>query len=109
MSIFEQNGQVWPLAPNLVRNGFLVRNWDKKCWNKSQYPRTFRQNEQLRLFCSKFAHKGIKSCKLIKQMLEKEPASLRYHVYQFLDKTDNFEFLDTNLPKKEIRIWNSES
>ena len=26
-------------------------------------------------------------------MLEYESASLRYHVYQFLDKTDNFNFL----------------
>ena len=32
-------------------------------------------------------------------MLEQESASLRYHVYQFLDKTDNFEFLGPNLPK----------
>ena len=32
-------------------------------------------------------------------MLEKESASLRYHVYQFSDKTDNFEFLGSNLPK----------
>ena len=24
---------------------------------------------------------------------------MRYHVYQFLDKTDNFEFLGPNLPK----------
>ena len=39
-------------------------------------------------------------------MLEQESASLRYHAYQFLDKTDNFEFLGPNLPIKEIRIWN---
>ena len=32
-------------------------------------------------------------------MLEWESASLRYHVYQFLDKMDNFEFLGQNLPK----------
>ena len=32
-------------------------------------------------------------------MLEQESASLRYHAYQFLDKTDNFEFLGPNLPK----------
>ena len=24
---------------------------------------------------------------------------MRYHAYQFLDKTDNFGFLDLNLPK----------
>ena len=32
-------------------------------------------------------------------MLEQEPASLRYHVYQFLDKTDNFEVFAPNFPK----------
>ena len=32
-------------------------------------------------------------------MLEKESASLRNHVYQFLDKMDNFKFLDQILPK----------
>ena len=32
-------------------------------------------------------------------MLEQESASLRYHVYHFSDKTDNFEFLGPNLPK----------
>ena len=42
-------------------------------------------------------------------MLEYESASLKYHVYQFLDKVDNFEFFGTNLPKTEIRIWNSEN
>ena len=30
-------------------------------------------------------------------------------MYQFLDKTDNFEFFGPNLPKKKIRIWNSEN
>ena len=28
-----------------------------------------------------------------------ESASLRYHVYQFSDKTNTFEFLGPNLPK----------
>ena len=32
-------------------------------------------------------------------MLELESASLRYHVYQFSDKTNNFGFLGPNLPK----------
>ena len=32
-------------------------------------------------------------------MLEWESASLRYHIYQFSDKMDNFEFLGPNLPK----------
>ena len=32
-------------------------------------------------------------------MLELESASLRYHVYQFSDKTDNFDFLGPHLPK----------
>ena len=32
-------------------------------------------------------------------MLEQESASLRYHVYQVLNKTENFEFFGPNLPK----------
>ena len=35
----------------------------------------------------------------MKLMLEQESASLRYHVYQFSDKMDNFQFLGPNLPK----------
>ena len=31
--------------------------------------------------------------------MEQESASLRYHVYQFSGKTNNFEFLGPNLPK----------
>ena len=32
-------------------------------------------------------------------MLEEESASLKYHVYQFSDKMNNFELLSPNLPK----------
>ena len=32
-------------------------------------------------------------------MLEQESASLRYHVYQFSDKANNFDILGPNLPK----------
>ena len=35
-------------------------------------------------------------------MLEWEPASLRYHVYQLSDKMDNFEFVCPNLLKNEF-------
>ena len=42
-------------------------------------------------------------------MLEQESASSRYHVYQFLDKTDNFDFLGPNLAEKEFRAGNSEN
>ena len=63
---------------------------------------TFRQNKQLLLFWHKFAQKGIYIWKFIKIMLELESASLRYHVYQFSDKTNNFEFLVPNLPKNEF-------
>ena len=31
---------------------------------------------------------------------------MRYHVYQFSDKTDNFDFLGPNLPKNEFWSWN---
>ena len=34
--------------------------------------------------------------------LDLESASLRYYEYQFLDKTDNFEFLIPNLSKNEF-------
>ena len=36
-------------------------------------------------------------------MLVQESASLRYHVYQFSDKTDTFDFMGPNLPKN--RFW----
>ena len=39
-------------------------------------------------------------------MLELESASLRYHVYQFSDKTNNFDFLGPNLPKNQFRGQN---
>ena len=32
-------------------------------------------------------------------MLEYESAFLRYHAYQFSDKTDNFDLLGSNLPQ----------
>ena len=32
---------------------------------------------------------------------------MRHCVYQFSAKLDNFDFFGPNLPKKEIRIWNS--
>ena len=35
--------------------------------------------------------------------LDLESASLRYYVYQFSDIRDNFDFLDSNLPKN--RFW----
>ena len=34
--------------------------------------------------------------------LDSESASLKYYVHQFPDKTNNFEFLDQNLPKNEF-------
>ena len=35
-------------------------------------------------------------------MLEQESASSRYHLCQFLVKTDNVDFFGPNLPKKEL-------
>ena len=35
-------------------------------------------------------------------MLEYELASLKYHVCQFLGKTDNFDLFDPNLPKMDF-------
>ena len=48
----------------------------------------FSQNEQLRIFRSKFLQKK----------------DLRHSVCQFSAKLDNFDFFGPNLPKKEIRI-----
>ena len=36
-------------------------------------------------------------------------ASLRYYVYQFLDKTNNSEYLGPNLPKTGCWRWNSKN
>ena len=52
--------------------------------------------------CTNFAQNGFLGWKFRKLMLKKESAFLRYHVCHFLDKTDNFEFLGPNLPKKWI-------
>ena len=30
---------------------------------------------------------------------------MRYHVFQFSDRTDNFDFFGPNLPKKEFLGW----
>ena len=101
-------------GPNLAKNGVLVQNQEKNVeirltiLERPCMP-TFRQNKQLWLFWSKFAHKGIQSCKFIKLMLEQESASSRYHACQFSVKADNFDFFGPNLPKKEIWIWNSEN
>ena len=59
----------------------------------------FRQNGQLWLFWPKFAQKWIFGWKFRKLISESESASLRYHVCQFSGKTNNFDFLDPNLPK----------
>ena len=40
---------------------------------------------------------------------DSESALPRYHVCHFSVKTDNLDFLGPNLPKKEIRILNSEN
>ena len=62
----------------------------------------FSSNRQLRLLWHKFAQKGNLDLKFRKLMFEQESASLRYHVHQFSDKMDNFEFLGPNLPKNEF-------
>ena len=42
-------------------------------------------------------------------MPEKESVSLRYHVCQFLSKTDNLGFFGPNLSKNGFRVANSET
>ena len=65
----------------------------------------FRQNGQILLSWPKFDQKWIFSSKLRKQMLKQESASSRYHVCQLIDKTNNFDFFDLNLPRKEYHVY----
>ena len=68
------------------------------------YVPIFRQNGQLWIFGPKFAQKWVLGSNFLS--LDSESASLRYYVYQFLDKTKNFEFLASNLPKNWFWSWN---
>ena len=62
----------------------------------------FSQTGQLWVLLSKFSQKWISVLKF-KNLMEQESAYLRYYVHQFLDKSDNFEFLGPNLPIN--RFW----
>ena len=58
--IFRQNGQLWLYSLNLPKNGMMVGNSEKSCWNKNQHPRDtpfLKQNRQLELFRTKFLPK----------------------------------------------------
>ena len=68
----------------------------------------FRKNRQFCFFQPKFAQKWTLGSEFQKSKSGfRESAVPRYHVCQFSVKTNNFDFFGPNLPKKEIRIWNS--
>ena len=53
-------------------------------------------------FWAKICPKMDFRVEILKICLDLESASLTYYMHQFLDKTDNFEFLGPNLPKNEF-------
>ena len=60
----------------------------------------FRQNGQLWTSWTQISQKNEFWGQNFKNLsLSSESKSLRYYVYQFSDKTNNFEFLGPNLPK----------
>ena len=59
----------------------------------------FRQNRQIDFLSPNLPKNGFWSKNFKNLSLVLKSASLRYYVYQFSDKRDNFEFLDPNLPK----------
>ena len=66
----------------------------------------FRQNGQLWTSWTQISQKNEFWGQNFKNLsLSSESESLRYYVYQFSDKTNNFEFLASNLPKN--RLWGS--
>ena len=67
----------------------------------------FRQNGQLRTSWTQISQKNEFWGQNFKNLsLSSESESLRYYVYQFSDKTNNFEFLASNLPKNRLWGWN---
>ena len=67
----------------------------------------FRQNGQLWTSWTQISQKNEFWGQNFKNLsLSSESKSLRYYVYQFSDKTNNFEFLASNLPKNRLWGWN---
>ena len=62
----------------------------------------FRQNGQIWLFWPKFGQNVVFGLIFRKQKLKKESESTRYHVYQFSDKTEKFDFFVSNLPEMDF-------
>ena len=62
----------------------------------------FRKNGQLWHFQPKFAQNGFWDRNFKNLSPDWESVLPRYHVYQFLVRTDNFDILDPNLPKNEF-------
>ena len=67
----------------------------------------FRQNGQLWTSWTQISQKNEFWGQNFKNLsLSSESESLRYYEYQFSDKTNNFEFLASNLPKNRLWGWN---
>ena len=70
----------------------------------------FRQDERIWIFGPKFPTNEFWGHSFKNLTLDLESASLRYSVHQFSDKTENFEYLDPNLPKNgfwglNLKVW----
>ena len=92
---------MWHFWPKFAQKGNEIqkRTWNSEnwYWNKIQHAWdvmcTNFQTKQTSLK-KKFWGQNFKNLSR-----DLESASLRYYVYQFSDKKDNFEFLGPNLPK----------
>ena len=115
MPIFRQNGKLWLFWPKFAQKWILGSEfWKTKCGcriSSSKIPCVpiSKQNKQLRLFWPKFAQKNWFCGQNFKNLSpESESVSPRYHLGQFSDKTDNFNFLSPNWPKNWFWGWNFE-
>ena len=87
-------------GPNLPKNGF----WDQNFKNLSLDLESASLRCYVHQFSDKFAQKWILGSEFQKSKsgFGIRINNLRYQVYQFSDKTDNFEFSGPNLPKNEF-------
>ena len=88
-------------GPNLLKNGFRVEKSENWFWNKNQHRQdamnaNFQKKRTTLTFSTKICPKmGF----VVGICPDSKSASLRHYVYQFSDKTDNFEFLGLNFSK----------
>ena len=100
---FRQNKQLWLFQSKFAQKWIV---WIRISIVKMPCMPIFRKNEQLDFFDQNLPKNGFwgQIFKILSPY--SESASLRYCVHQFLDKTNNFEFLGPNLLKNGFRAWN---